>query len=93
MKLVSFAVGEIRKMHGGYDGDLDIVVTAVGLQNVLYVNLPLVYFNGALEEHKMRLDKFEEKSYSITAGEMKNEKIKKNSKSQQGTCETLPGHG
>lgn len=56
-------VGQIRKMMGGYDGDIEVLITAVGMQNVLFAYLPLVYFNGALEEHKMRVDKFEKQTY------------------------------
>lgn len=63
-------VGQIRKMMGGYDEDAEVIVSAVGMQNVLYVHLPLVYFNGALEEYKMRMDKFEKQTY-ITEQESK----------------------
>lgn len=56
-------VGQIRKMMGGYDGDTEVLITAVGMQNVLFVYLPLVYFNGALEEHKIRVDIFEKQTY------------------------------
>lgn len=56
-------VGQIRKMMGGYDGDIEVLITTVGMQNVLFAYLPLVYFNGALEEHKMRVDKFEKQTY------------------------------
>lgn len=62
---MTLQIGQIRKMQGGYDGDMEVLVSAIGLQNVLYVVLPMVYFNGVLEEHKMRTDKFKEQTYEI----------------------------
>ena len=50
-------------MMCGYDDNTEVLVTAVGIQNVLFVYLPLVYFNGALEEYRMRVDKFEKQTY------------------------------
>ena len=63
---MTLKIGQIRKMRGGYDdNDMEVLVSAIGLQNVLYVFLPMVYFNGALEEHKMRMDKFKEQTCEI----------------------------
>ncbi len=56
-------VGQVRKMTGGYDGDYDVMITAIGLQNVLYTTIPMVFFNGQLSEYSMNTCKFKQQSY------------------------------
>lgn len=55
-------VGHTYFLEGGYDGLFEVVVSAVGLQNVMYCPVPFVVFNGELSEHTLRIDKFKQKA-------------------------------
>lgn len=43
-----------------YDGDLQVIVSAVGIQNVMLIGVPFIYYNGRLNEFTLTKDKFEE---------------------------------
>ena len=55
-------VGHTYFLEGGYDGLVEVVVSAVGLQNVMYCPVPFVLFNGELGEYTLRIDKFKQKA-------------------------------
>ncbi len=57
-------VGHTYFLEGGYDGLVECVVSAVGLQNVMYCPIPFVVFNGELAEYTLRTDKFKQKAHA-----------------------------
>lgn len=53
-------VGGEYEISSGYEDSINVIITAIGVQNLMYVTNPMCYFNGILEEKRMRIDKFKE---------------------------------